>query len=170
MSSVHDSAKHGQLAPAGAEHVPFAADDVAQVDVGEPLERLLAQGVDVAVDLQVVPAVAQGEEDGLAVLPAGHDPAGHPVVAALGLLPGSSAGVGSVISPRGVRPSKLRAYGSTLAAQPLDLGQPLALPLGQLRSSPSPPSDPRMGRRVHLRHLPYGEDLVVRGPRPGPAR
>jgi hypothetical protein len=77
--------KYGQLASAGAEDVALHPDDVADVEVSQTLEGLVAQSIEVAVDLEVVPAVTEREEDRLAVLAATHDPAGHLVAAAFGL-------------------------------------------------------------------------------------
>ena len=65
---------------------PLDADEVAEVEVDQQLERLRAELVRGGVELDLAAAVAQVEEGGLAVAAAGDDPPRDPV-AGVGLHP-----------------------------------------------------------------------------------
>ena len=73
----HAVGLHGDLAPLGLEDLPFHAHDVADVQLLELVEGLLAQLVDADVDLDAALHVLQVAEHGLAHAPLGHEPAGH---------------------------------------------------------------------------------------------
>ena len=156
--------EESQFAPPGAEDMPLATNDVAHVHIGEQRKGLLAHRVHVAVDLDVVPAVPKGQEDGLAVLPAGHDPAGHPIVALL-VLPAclelgmSLEDLGGV----GAGCEAARVGFDVLPAQALDLGQAVTLPFSQMGRACAALFllIRRSGSGVHLGHLSDGEDLVA---------
>jgi hypothetical protein len=108
----------------------LATDDIADIDVGKELERGFAQRVDVCIDLQIVPAVAKGDEDRLTVLAPGHDPAGHTVLAGLVLLPLRQFGVllsDLAEAGAGFETASVRLYVGV--AQPLHFRQAVALPV-----------------------------------------
>ena len=74
-----------QLAAAGLERRPVDADQVAQVQPHEALERLLAEDVRARVQLQAARAIGEVDERRLAVSASGRDAPRHPV-ARVGLL------------------------------------------------------------------------------------
>ena len=73
-------------AAAGRDRRPLDPDQVAEVEVDQEPERLLAEHVLAGVELDLAAAVAEVEEAGLAVAAAGDDAPGDPV-AGLGLEP-----------------------------------------------------------------------------------
>jgi hypothetical protein len=80
-------------AAAGRHRRPLGPDDVAEVEVDEQVVGLLAENVPARVQLDLVAAVADVEEAGLAVAAAGDDATGD-AVAGVGLHPGCQALVG----------------------------------------------------------------------------
>ena len=66
----------GNFPPAGAEHKALDADDVADVQLLEPLISLGTQLVDLGVDLDLALLVLDVAEGRLAHVPLGHDAAG----------------------------------------------------------------------------------------------
>ena len=74
-----------ELAAAGAEDRAVGADQVAEVEREQALERLLAEHVDARVQLHPAGAVDEVEERRLALAAAGGEPAGD-ADAVLGLL------------------------------------------------------------------------------------
>jgi hypothetical protein len=67
-----------QLAPAGLDHRPLDADQVAGVELGDHPELLVAERADGEHDLELVAVVAQRPERQPAHLALEHDPAGDP--------------------------------------------------------------------------------------------
>ena len=66
-----------ELAAAGAEDRAVGADQVAEVEREQALERLLPEHVDARVQLQAAAAVDEVEEGRLALAAARGEPAGH---------------------------------------------------------------------------------------------
>ena len=149
-----------ELAAPSAEHPSFTADDVAQVEIGERAEGLLAQAVDAPVDLQVVPAVTKGEKGRLAVLAPAHHPAGD-AEAVLGLFARGQVTVGGDdLAGRRPRLVAARVRVDTRRPETVDLGGLLA---HQALGEPS--------ELLRVRtHGAFGLDALVRRPRPHPPR
>ena len=68
---------HRQLAAARLEHAPVDADQVAEVEVEQPLVLLGAEDVDLRLDLDAAGAVLEVEERHLALAAAGHEAPGE---------------------------------------------------------------------------------------------
>ena len=76
-SSVQSSTLHRQLAAAGLEDGAVGADQVAEVERDEPVERLLAEHVGARLQLDAPGAVDEVEERHLALAAARGQAAGH---------------------------------------------------------------------------------------------
>ena len=106
-----------QLAALGGEDDPLGADDVAQVEPDQALERLGAEEVLASVELEPARAVDEVDERRLAVAPASGDPARHPV-AVIGLRRRRAGPRGRLAPPRSrPGPSKSCGKGSTPASR-----------------------------------------------------
>ena len=106
-----------ELAALGREDGPVGADDVAEVQPDQALERLLAEDVRPGVELDRPERVDEVEERGLAVAAPGGEPAGDPV-AVVGLLARRRAPRARRGPPRSrVRPSNSCGNGSTPASR-----------------------------------------------------
>ena len=125
-------------AAAGRHRRPLDADDVAEVEVDQQLEGLLAEQVLAGVQLDLAAAVAEVEEAGLAVAAAGDDAPGD-AVARLGLHPRRQPLVG------GPHLGDVLALGELVRerldpglADPLQLLAPVAEDVGELVAAARP--------------------------------
>jgi hypothetical protein len=119
-----------ELAALGAEGEPVDAHDVAEVEVEEPRHRLLAEDVDLGLQLEAARPVVEVQEGHLALAAAGVQAAGH-AIARLGVLPGGQALVlgvheGDRLDAR----ERVRERLDAVGAQALELGAPRREELG----------------------------------------
>ena len=123
-SSSKPSSLQRELAAAGAEDGAVGADQVAEVEREQALERLLAEHVEARVQLHPAGAVDEVEERRLALAAAGGEPAGD-ADAVLGLLAVGQRVVGRLdLGDRAHPGVSVRERVDALLAQRLELAPP----------------------------------------------